>query len=224
MSEVGGGQPSSKRRCGCSREDDKECHSGKGSKECLRLCNNPVLQAGASRTLRARSEPLSHHCRCAGVQRQTCRRCRDSLAEGSMVVLDAKCAYVRPMKSSARCDSMVDVSVGSWHHLVEHDGIQENEAASNQECQIINSELLAAREATSMLGRHLQSQFTEGQNFLQQLLLCMSNVNKSTVKPPSPPGRPMFIAWSTQVSRTHSTAVPRYSLTRRMIHQRALPR
>ena len=28
---------------------------------------------------------------------------------------------------------------------------------------------------------------------------------KSTVKPPSPPGRPMFIAWSTQVSRTHSS-------------------
>jgi hypothetical protein len=144
-----------------------------------------------------------------------------------MVVLDAKCAYVRPMKSSARCDSMVDVSVGSWHHLVEHDGVQENEAASNQECQIINSELLAAREATSMLGRHLQSQFTEGQNFLQQLLLCMSNVNKSTVKPPSPPGRPAHV--HRMVYASFEETFPPLPLqpfldSRRLIHQRALPR
>ena len=46
---------------------------------------------------------------------------------------------------------MVKVSVGSWDHLIEHDGIQENEAASNQER--LNSELLAASEDTSKL-RH----------------------------------------------------------------------
>ena len=51
----------------------------------------------------------------------------------------------------ARSSASVKVSVGSWHHLIEHDGIQENETASNQER--LNSELLAASEDTSKL-RH----------------------------------------------------------------------
>jgi hypothetical protein len=82
---------------------------------------------------------------------------------------------------------MVDVSVGSWHHLVEHDGIQENEAASNQECQIINSELLAASEAKSKLGRHcfpVPGYFPslQGDNFVVVEQCLYSQVKSSQVK------------------------------------------
>ena len=103
---------------------------------------------------------------------------------------------------------MVNVSVGSWHHLVEHDGIQENEAASNQERQILNSELLAASEATSKLGRHL-SDFPS-----QTTSLCETAVAAGQARV----HRMVYASFEETVPPLQPF------ITRRLIHQRALPR
>ena len=120
---------------------------------------------------------------------------------------------------------MVDVSVGSWHHLVEHDSIQENEAASNQECQIINSELLAASEATSMLGRHLQSIHSGTQLFATTFVVheqCLQVYCETAVAAGQAHVHRMVFA-------SFEETLPPLPLqpfldSRRLIHQRALPR